>query len=72
MSKVFVCPAATDTRFHGKNSGHNAGRACWVVARSFCKKQANGVFDKEIGDCTKCDFFQLVVKEEGDNFDPLL
>ena len=68
----FICPAATDTRFNGKNSGTNAGRTCWQVAGSFCKEQAKGTHAREIGNCIKCDFFWLVVKEEGDNFDPLM
>jgi hypothetical protein len=67
-----VCPAATDTRLHGKHRGKNAGRACWQVAGSFCREQAKGVFALNIDNCMECDFFWLVVKEEGENFDPLL
>ena len=67
----FVCPAATDTRLHGKNSGKNAGRACWQVAGSFCREQAKGIHSLKIDNCMECDFFWLVVREEGENFDPL-
>ena len=71
-AEVFVCPAATDTRLHGKNRGKNAGRACWQVAGSFCREQAKSVLALKIYNCLECDFFRLVVKEEGENFDPLL
>ena len=67
-----VCPAATNIRLHGKHRGKNAGRACWLVAGSFCREQAKDVGALKINNCLECDFFRLVVKEEGKNFDPLL
>lgn len=72
MAEEFICPAATNTRLHGKNNGTNAGRACWQVAGSFCREQARDIHIRDIENCLKCDFFWLVVKEEGNKFDPLM
>ncbi|MBI4823564.1 MAG: hypothetical protein HY805_04960 [Nitrospirae bacterium] len=66
--KLGVCPATTDTRLDGIHGGKNAGRACWVVAGTFCKGEVQGTFAKKFGDCLKCDFFQLVRKEQGYQF----
>lgn len=63
-----VCPATTETRIDGVHGGKNAGRACWVVAGTMCKGEVQGIFAKKFGDCLKCDFFQLVRKEEFPNF----
>jgi len=64
-----LCPAAADERLHGAHGGINAGRACWVVAGTFCHGEVQGTFARKLQDCTLCNFFQLVRKEEGMNFE---
>lgn len=60
-----VCPAAVDERLDGVHSGRNCGRACWVIAGTFCEDTVQGTFAKKFGDCTKCEFYRLVMQEEG-------
>jgi hypothetical protein len=62
-----VCPAFKDIRLDGVHGGKNGGRACWAVAGSFAKRKPSGKLaakDKDC-DCTSCDFFELVKREEG-------
>ncbi len=60
------CPAATERRLHRLNSGNCAGRACWVVNGTLSGGQVQGNFATKMVNCMKCDFFNLVVREEGD------
>jgi hypothetical protein len=60
-----VCPAAQEKRLEGIHGGEKAGRACWVVAGTFCGGEVQGTFAKKLQDCQKCDFYELVKKEEG-------
>ena len=64
-----LCPTAADERLDGVHGGINAGRACWVVAGTFCKDRVQGTFAQKLQDCTLCDFYQLVRKEEGMNYE---
>ena len=63
-----VCPAATEARLNGKNSGKNAGRGCWVVAGTLCGGKVQGSMAEKLGSCLKCEFYAKVLDEEGDNF----
>lgn len=60
-----VCSAATETRLDGTNSGTNGGRACWVLAGTLCGGKVQGMFASKVGNCLKCEFYQLVGQEEG-------
>lgn len=60
-----VCPAASEQRLHGQNSGKYAGRACWVVGGTLCAGKVQGNFAIKMSKCIKCNFFNLVVHEEG-------
>jgi len=40
------------------------GRACWVVAGTFCEGKAQGTFAQKYEDCSKCDFFKKVVQKK--------
>lgn len=60
-----VCPAATDERLAGVHGGKNAGRACWVVAGTFCEGLVQGTFAQKYRDCTTCKFYRQVKREEG-------
>lgn len=59
-----ICPASTESRLDGIHGGKNAGRCCWVIAGTMCGKDVQGTFAKKFKECLKCNFFQLVRKEE--------
>ncbi|RJR18540.1 MAG: hypothetical protein C4581_06270 [Nitrospiraceae bacterium] len=63
-----VCPSSTEQRLHGVHSGHNAGRACWVIAGSMCGGKIQGTFAEKYQDCSICDFYMKVKSEEHRNF----
>lgn len=63
-----VCPATVEERLDGTHGGKNAGRACWVVAGTFCKGEVQGTFALKYKDCERCDFYQAVRREEGRGF----
>lgn len=63
-----LCPATTDSRLDGVHNGVNAGRACWVIAGTFCDGEIQGTFVEKKTNCVKCNFYQLVSKEEFGNF----
>ena len=67
VNELGVCPAATDTRVFGVNGGINGGRVCWAIAGTFCDAKVQGSFALKVGNCMQCDFFNLVVTEEGRN-----
>jgi hypothetical protein len=60
-----VCPASVDKRLHGTHSGNMGGRACWVLAGTFCGGREQGTFAAKYSNCEKCDFYKLVRTEEG-------
>lgn len=72
VQSLGVCPAATDVRLEGVHGGKNAGRACWVVAGTFCEGKVQGTFAQKYGDCTSCEFFRKVRKEEGSDYEAAL
>jgi hypothetical protein len=59
-----VCPAATNDLVDGIHGGKNAGRACWVVAGTFCDGTVQGTEAQKQHKCRRCDFFKCVKKEE--------
>ncbi len=59
-----VCPASTHKSLNTIHGGMNAGRACWAVAGTFCGGVVQGSEAQKQHNCWKCDFFQLVRKEE--------
>jgi hypothetical protein len=59
-----VCPALLEERLDGIHGGKNAGRACWVVAGTFCEGEIQGTFASKFDACEKCDFYRLVQEEE--------
>ncbi len=64
-----VCPAAVDTQNWGKNRGRSAGRYCWKVVGTFCGGEVQGDFARKLQDCSTCEFFLRVKKEEGAQFE---
>jgi len=67
VSELAVCPAATEPRTNGINNGKNGGRACWALAGTLCGGKVQGSFAAKVGNCMKCEFYQLVGMEEKDN-----
>lgn len=65
-----TCPAAADTRLDGIHGGKNGGRACWMLAGTYCEGEVQGSFAHKITDCSLCDFYNLVRQEEGRKFEP--
>jgi hypothetical protein len=60
-----VCPASTETRTTGVNSGKNGGRACWAMAGTLCGGKLQGSFATKVANCLACDFYKVVNQEEG-------
>ncbi len=60
-----VCPASTDSRLEGVHGGKHAGRGCWVIAGTFCDGVVQGTFAQKYKDCTVCEFYRQVRREEG-------
>ena len=67
-----ICPVTTDSTLDGTNGGRYAGRCCWKVKGTYCNDKAHGSFASKIMDCVECNFFKLVQKEEGKNFQFLI
>ncbi|MDW7771833.1 MAG: NAD-dependent epimerase/dehydratase family protein [Desulfobulbaceae bacterium] len=62
------CPAAIEERLDGVHGGKNSGRACWVVAGTYCGGKIQGTHAAKFDVCKNCDFYQLVCSEEGEKF----
>jgi hypothetical protein len=63
-----VCSVAADERLNGIHGGKKAGRACWVIAGTFCDGVVQGTFAQKYRDCTMCEFYRQVMKEEGSGY----
>ncbi|MCP4338485.1 MAG: serine/threonine-protein phosphatase [Desulfobulbaceae bacterium] len=59
-----ICPAAAEKTFDTFNNGINAGRACWLVAGTFCDDQVSGTFAEKIDTCRNCDFYKQIQADE--------
>ena len=68
ISELGECPASVEKRLNGIHSGTNAGRACWIVAGTFCEGETQGVFAIKYDTCIDCDFYRKVQKENFNNF----
>ncbi len=67
VTELGVCPAAIETRTDNVNGGKNAGRACWAVTGTFCGGQVQGTFASKLSNCMHCEFYNIVINEEGKN-----
>jgi serine/threonine protein phosphatase PrpC len=63
-NKEGVCPAAAEKTFDTFNHGINAGRACWLVAGTFCDDQVSGTFAEKIDTCRNCNFYKKIQADE--------
>lgn len=62
-----LCPAARERRLDRVHGGVNSGRACWVVAGTYCGGTVQGSFARKRVSCRRCDFYNKVVQEEGES-----
>ncbi|SRR6266540_201741 len=67
-AELGTCPAVTATEMNGANGGSNGGRACWVVAGTFCCGKTQGMYVYKQLHCDKCEFFKTVKAEEKDTY----
>ncbi len=63
-----VCPSATAEKYHGVHGGTKAGRACWVVAGTYCEGKVQGSFADKHEECFSCEFYQHVKDQEKGQF----
>jgi hypothetical protein len=63
-----VCPSATELRLNGVHGGRHGGRACWVIAGTYCKGEVQSTFATKYANCSACEFYVYVKKGEGSSF----
>jgi len=68
VSKLGVCPAATEVRANGFNGGKNGGRVCWTITGTLNKGEVQSTSSSKKSSCEKCSFFKKVQAEDGLNF----
>ena len=68
VSEFGVCKAATEKKLHGMNHGENGGRACWAITGTLCGGEVQGTFASKLHNCLQCEFYNMVQKEEGADF----
>lgn len=68
VHELGICPAATDVKNDGLNSGKNGGRVCWSLTGTFCGGKVQGTYAQKQGTCLTCEFMQIVRAEEGASF----
>lgn len=72
VCKLGVCPAASNEKANGINSGKNGGRACWAIAGTLCKGTIQAGFPDKFPNCFYCSFYNKLLSEEGVHFVPSL
>jgi hypothetical protein len=70
VTEAGVCPATTETKVDGINSGKNGGRSCWAITGTLCGGKVQGTFATKLGNCKECAFYKLVVMTEGSSITP--
>lgn len=64
IAELGECPAAAAKSLDGIHRGDNGGRACWIIAGTYCGGKVQGTHAARHEDCEKCEFFQQVMVEE--------
>lgn len=67
-AELGVCQASIEQRANGLHGGINGGRVCWAVTGTLCGGKVQGEYAKKSGECTQCEFYRQVRKEEGSNY----
>ena len=65
VHELGVCPATTLVEVDGYLDGENAGRACAYVTGTFCQGGVQGSYSEKKKNCSKCDFYQALKSEHG-------
>ena len=68
VSELGICLASTAEKLNRTNNGKNGGRACWAITGTLCGGKVQGTFASKLDNCLQCDFYQMVRKEEGTEF----
>lgn len=66
--KLGICPVPLEINANSINDGQNGGRACWAIAGTFCDGKVQGTFAQKFASCVECEFYKVVLKEEGKNY----
>ena len=66
--KMGLCPACIENQIAGLNHGDHGRRACWAVHGTYCGWKINGTYEDKMNYCHNCDFYKLVLAEEGPDF----
>jgi len=64
--RLGVCPASRERRLDRVHGGINSGRACWLVAGTYCGGTVQGSYARKLLACKRCDFYKKVHGEEGE------
>ncbi len=67
-AELGVCPASIERRTSGVNGGSQGGRACWALTGTLCGARVQGTFASKLVSCQKCEFYEVVRREEGAAF----
>lgn len=62
-----ICPATMAKEVDTLHGGVNGGRCCWAVTGTLCEGKVQGSVGAKTKNCLKCEFFQLVSQEEGND-----
>jgi len=54
-----------EDRLDGVHGGKKGGRACWMIAGTFCQGKVHGLHAQKYLTCKDCDFYQRVHFKEG-------
>lgn len=64
VAELGVCPASEAKGLDGIHRGDNGGRACWIIAGTFCGGKVQGTHAAKQENCAQCDFLQQVMVDE--------
>ncbi len=64
-AELGVCPVFEAAEYDSINDGRCGGRFCWAIAGTLCHGQVQGTFAQKAMDCMQCEFYALVVREQG-------
>jgi len=64
IDELGVCIVSIPSKYDGINNGEYSGRICWAKAGTLCGGKIQGSFAQKDHNCSRCDFFFKVKKEE--------
>ncbi|MFC1592727.1 two-CW domain-containing protein [Candidatus Omnitrophota bacterium] len=67
-NELGVCSATLNTTADGIHGGKNGGRVCWAITGTLCEGKVQGIFADKLHNCKTCKFYEIVSKDEGENF----